>query len=61
MGISKKMFDQEQEKKSVTLEQYLENELKEAEYYAESQKQVLNKIFDSWEKIFSEKSKNTNN
>ena len=57
MGISKKMFNQEQEKKSITLDQYLENELKEAEYYAESQKQVLNKIFDSWDKIFAEKSK----
>jgi replication-associated recombination protein RarA len=61
MGISKKMFDQEQEKKSVTLEQYLENELKEAEYYAESQREVLSNIFNSWEEIFGEKSKNTNN
>lgn len=55
MGMSKKMFNIEQEKSSITLEKYLDNQLKESQYYAKKQKKVLSEIFDSWGEILNNK------
>lgn len=49
------MFQEEQEKQPVNLEQFLDAEYQEIERTHNRQKEVLNEIFEAWGEIFGAK------
>ena len=49
------MFQEEQEKQPVNLEQFLDAEYQEMERTHNRQKEVLNEIFEAWGEIFGAK------
>jgi len=55
MSKSKQMFQEEQEKQPVNLEQFLDAEYQEIERTHNRQKEVLNEIFEAWGEIFGAK------
>ena len=58
MSKSKEMFQEEREKESQNLRDYLDDTYQEAQYSNEETKKVLNEIFETWAEIFSGKSRN---
>ena len=55
MSKSKEMFQEEQEKRAISLEAFLDAEYQEIEHTHIKQKQVLNEIFEAWGEIFGAK------
>jgi hypothetical protein len=55
MSKMKQVFQEEREKESQTLGDYLDDTYQQAEYSNEKTKQVLNDIFEAWGEIFGVK------
>jgi hypothetical protein len=57
MSKSKKMFEEQREKDSETLGEFLDDNYREAQYHKQKHSEVLNEIFVAWSEIFSPTSK----